>query len=153
MFKTSADIEIKHKRFIKDVIKSEEIWTLKNEKGYVSSTSNHFENENKEALLIQVFWSSKVEAKYCSTKIWQNENFEIDIIPLNEFIELWCIGMHRDNVIAGTNFDLQLFGHEEEPLILAKDLLESAKQNKVKLNFQNYNSIDEFLNILYNNIN
>jgi hypothetical protein len=152
MFKNSADIELKHTRFLKEVIKNKEVYTLKNENGYVSSESNHFEDIDEEPLNLQIFWSSKKEANVCSRNVWKKENFQIDIIPLNKFLENWCAGMHQDNVIVGTNFDHKLFGHEEEPLVLASQIIELVIKNQVSLELQDYNSIEEYLDLIKSHI-
>lgn len=148
MLKNSIDLEKRHQRFITEVVKSNEVWTLKNEQGHVSSSSNHYSDEDEEPLLVQVFWSTSKEAGVCSRHVWQKENFELESIPLSEFIEFWCVGMHNDYVIVGTNFDHQLFGYEEEPLILAQDLLNELKSNDINLSFENYTSTDELLNAI-----
>jgi hypothetical protein len=148
MLKNSIDLEKRHQRFIKEVVKSSEVWTLKNESGHVSSSSNHYNDENEEPLLVQVFWSTSKEAEVCSRHAWNQENFELDSIPIAEFIEFWCVGMHNDYVIVGTNFDHQLFGYEEEPLILAQDLLNELKSNNINITFENYTSVDDLLNTI-----
>ena len=152
MLKNSVDIELKHKRFIREVIQNQEVWSLKNDRGYVSSLSNHFEDEEERPLLLQIFWSSSKEARVCSRNIWPEEKFSLESIPLEEFIEFWCSGMYQDNVIIGTNFDHQLFGYEEAPLILAKDLLHEVKANDVQIKLENYDSIDEYLEIIESNL-
>ena len=152
MFKNTADIELKHKRFLNEVIENQKVWTLKNDNGYVSSSSNHFEDENEEPLLLQIFWSSSKEAKVCSRHVWAKENFTLESIELKDFIEFWCSGMYQDSVIVGTNFDHQLFGYEEAPLILARDLLNRIKKNDLQMEFRNYKSIDEYLEIIESNL-
>jgi hypothetical protein len=152
MFKNSADIELKHKRFLIKVLETNEVWTLKNNNGYVSSSSNHFEDEEEEPLLLQIFWSSKKEASVASRYAWPDENFQVESIPLKSFIEFWCAGMYHDNIIVGTNFDHNLFGYEEAPLVLAKDLLNIVKKNGIKMDLENYESIDEYLEIIETNI-
>ena len=152
MFKNSADIELKHKRFLKEVLETNEVWTLKNENGYVSSTSHHFEDEDEEPLMLQIFWSSKKEASVVSRHVWPQEKFTLESISLKDFIEFWCAGMYEDNVIVGTNFDHQLFGYEEAPLLLAKDLLNLVKSNGIEMVLENYESIDEYLEIIDTNL-
>jgi len=146
MFKNSADLEKRHQRFISEVVSSNEVWTLKSEQGYVSSSSNHYDDEEEEPLLLQIFWSTSKEAGVCSRNVWKQENFELESISLSEFIEFWCVGMHNDFVIVGTNFDHQLFGSEREPLILAEELLNHLKSEGSSIEFENYESIDQFLN-------
>ena len=148
MFKNSADIELKHNRFLKEVIENQEVWTLKNDNGYVSSSSNHFEDEDGEPLLLQIFWSCSKEAGVCSRNVWAEEKFSIESITLKDFIEFWCAGMYQDNVIVGTNFDHHLFGYEETPLVLAEDLLNKVKTDGLQMKFDNYESIDEYLEII-----
>lgn len=152
MFKNSADIELKYKRFLKEVIQNQEVYTLKNNHGYVSSSSHHFENENQEPLLLQLFWSNSKEASVCSRHVWKKEGFKLEYIALKDFIEFWCAGMYKNEVIVGINFDHQLFGYEEAPLELAKELLILAQSSNIKIKFENYRSIDEFLEIIESNL-
>ncbi|NAS32608.1 DUF2750 domain-containing protein [Flavobacteriaceae bacterium R38] len=152
MFKNSADIQLKHKRFLKEVIETQEVWTLRNENGFVSSSSNHFENKDEEPLLLQIFWSNKKEAGVVSRHVWYDENFKLELIPLKDFLEFWCAGMYQDNIIIGTNFDHQLFGYEENPLVLAKNLLNLIKTNGIKIDLENYASIEEYLEIIDSNL-
>lgn len=152
MFKNSVDIALKYKRFLKEIIDTQEVWTLENESSYASSVSNHYEGENEKPLILQVFWSNKKEATVCARQVWKEDNFNLKLIQLKNFVEFWCVGMHQDNIIVGTNFDYQLFGYEEEPLVLARDILEAIRGSTTQLNLENYSSIEEYLKIIINHL-
>ena len=148
MFKNSIDIKNKHKRFLKEVCESKEVWTLGNDSGYVSSESNHYDDEDENPLLLQVFWSTPKDARVCSRNTWKAEGFELKNIPLSDFIEFWCVGMHNDDIIVGTNFDHQLFGYEITPLDLAIELLELLNIKEENLEFEDFEGNNDLLTLV-----
>lgn len=134
----------RHEGFIKRVCESEVVWCLENEEGFANTSSNDFEDENEEPLGLICFWSEKALASGCAKEEW--EGYEPVEIPLNEFIESWCIGMANDNLMVGTNFDQNMFGYEIDPLELIVDLDEELKALGKELSLQNYPQMDVLVN-------
>jgi hypothetical protein len=51
--------------------------------------------------------------------------------------------MDKDNLLMGINFDSNMFGKEEKPLIVLIDLVEHLIQNKLDLSFVKFESLQE----------
>jgi hypothetical protein len=133
-----------HEKFIREVCKTETVWALEKEDGFATSTSLNYEDDNDEPVEVLCFWSEKALADSCAKDDWNG--YKPVEIPLADFIENWCIGMANDLIMAGTNFDADLFGHEVDPLELIIELSEElSKQNK-EIKLQNHTSFNDFVN-------
>lgn len=139
MLQDSIAIKERYKRFRKTVCESEIVYALKNKKGFATSNSVQFEDENGEPIGIICFWSNKVLAKSCIKNSWAE--YEICEILLSDFIENWCIGMKNDGLLIGTEFDQNLFGFEVEPLELILELTTQLKTIEKKLSFKKFDGI------------
>jgi hypothetical protein len=137
-------IKKQHDKFISEVCKTEIVWALEKEDGFATSTSLNYEDDNDEPVEVLCFWSEKELADSCAKDDW-NDYKPVEI-PLNDFIENWCIGMANDLIMAGTNFDADLFGHEIDPLELIIELSEELKNQKKEIKLQNHKSFDDFVN-------
>jgi hypothetical protein len=133
----------KHQQFIKDVCKTGVVWGLENKDGFAMASSAEFENSEGEASEVLCFWSDIALAKACANDEWKG--YATAEIELGDFMENWCIGMFEDELLAGTNFDEDLTGHELDPLDLIIDLCKELKQSNQKISFENYADIDEFI--------
>ena len=142
MFKNSADVKKYHKRFIRDVVRSEIVWGLHSDDGWATSSANNFENEEGQPEKLICFWSDEKRAGVCQKKFWQE--FTPKQIPLTEFMENWLVGMDQDGAIVGTNFDWNLFGFEALPLELLIELFQELKRSDKSLKFLKYENQDEF---------
>lgn len=139
MIQDSLIIEKRHKRFIKTVCESETVYGLKNHKGFATSSSTKYENEEGEPIGIICFWAEKSLAKSCIEKDWFN--YEISEILLSDFIENWCIGMENDGLLIGTEFDRNMFGFESEPMELILELVTELKSIGKDLKFKKFKGI------------
>lgn len=139
MIQDSLIIEKRHKRFIKTVCKSETVYGLKSHKGFATSSSTKYQNEEGEPIGIICFWAEKSLAKSCIEKDWLN--YEISEILLSGFIENWCIGMENDGLLIGTEFDRNMFGFESEPMVLILELVTELKSIGKDLNFNKFKGI------------
>ncbi|CUX95446.1 MULTISPECIES: DUF2750 domain-containing protein [Bacillus amyloliquefaciens group] len=79
----------RYRYFIKKVADYEEVWSLSNDRGWVTS-----EDDNGKIRLH--FWPTKEHAKYCAIEKWKDTNPES--ISLEDFVENWLPGMLEDNV-------------------------------------------------------
>lgn len=141
MLQDTIAIQNRHKDFIKEVSESEIVYALKGDKGYGVSYSNDMEHEDGSAVQVVCFWSNEARAKSCIENEW--EQYSVDSMPLNDFLENWCLGMNSDGIIAGTNFDNNLLGSEVEPLELILDIIEELKKNGKTLEFRKFDSIED----------
>ncbi|MDN5397308.1 MAG: DUF2750 domain-containing protein [Chryseobacterium sp.] len=141
MIQDHITIENRHKDFIKKVTETEIIYALQDDNGFAVSYSNELEYEDGEPVQIICFWSDEARAKSCINDEWSH--YKISSIPLNEFIENWCLGMNNDGLVAGTNFDSNLFGFEAEPLELVLDIIEELKRTGKTINLVKFENIQE----------
>ncbi|NLD98518.1 MAG: DUF2750 domain-containing protein [Fibrobacter sp.] len=133
----------KHEEFLKKVCETEVVWTLKSSDGVASCSSCDYENDDGEPLELICFWSAESLAKMCINEDWGD--YEPSQISLAEFIENWCIGMHNDGFLAGTNLDKDLSGFEIEPLELIVELSDELKIQKKEVSLENYKHIDDLV--------
>ncbi|GAA4304134.1 hypothetical protein GCM10023183_17270 [Nibribacter koreensis] len=114
---------------------------LESEDGFATSSSNNYEDENKNPISMICFWSEKALARACSKDGWKN--YTPTEIPLSEFLENWCVGMDNDGLLLGTNFDQNMFGHEIEPLDLILEITAELKSSGKKLELQKFENIED----------
>ncbi|GFD92316.1 hypothetical protein KUL156_57610 [Alteromonas sp. KUL156] len=141
MLQNHITIKNRHKKFIKTVCQTEVVYGLKNKKGYATSNSVHYDDENGEPVGIICFWAEKARAKSCIKNGWKN--YEPTEIPLSEFMENWCVGMENDGLLIGTQFDQNMFGFEAEPLELIIELSTELKSIGKDLSFIKFNGIKD----------
>ncbi|AXT54611.1 DUF2750 domain-containing protein [Aquimarina sp. AD1] len=140
MLQDSITLKNRHLKFIKTVSESEIVYGLKSKKGFATSSSTQYEEDNGNPIGMICFWAEKVRAKSCAKDEWKK--YRVTEISLTEFIENWCIGMANDGLLIGTQFDQNLFGYEVEPLDLILELTTELKSNEKDLNFRKFNGID-----------
>ena len=138
MLQDTATTENKYKLFIERVSASKLVWGLKDKHGWANSTST----ENDEISVIP-FWSDRASAKACARDDWKG--YLATEIPLAEFLEVWCVGMAEVEALVGANWDVNMFGKENNALAVALDLLNQLNMNDSAIAFRNYNSINEFI--------
>lgn len=148
MLKNVDQIKIKHKKFIETVCETQIIYGLDNGKGFAIVPSNNHVDDNGEDGTVICFWSNAVIAKFLAKEEW--EEYKLEEIDLANFLENWCIGMSKDGVYAGTDFDMNLFGLESDPIDLAFELVNEIKKHGYKVNFRNFRNIDEYESTLNN---
>ena len=141
MVKDTTDIQQKHEKFIKTICETGIVYGLENEEGFATSASNEYEDENGEPVEIICFWSEKAYANACMKEDWST--FNITEISLADFIENWCVGMHNDELLAGTDFDSNLFGTEAEPLSILLQIIEELKSTGKTIALESYENIEE----------
>lgn len=132
-----------HKHFVEKVCATEIVYTLKNEEGYVSAPCNLMEDDEGLPFDKMCFWSDPDLAASCITEEWQD--CVIDELPLNDFIERWCVGMSSEGLIAGTEASAEGIGFEIDPLELVLQLAAQLAQQKKQVNLQQYNNLDDLV--------
>lgn len=142
MIQDSITIEQRHRKFVEKVCETQIIYALKDSKGFATSISNDYETEDGDEAMLICFWSEAAMAKALISKEWSN--YKVEEISLASFLENWCIGMYNDETYAGTNFDMNLFGFEADPLELAFELINEIKKQNYKVPLRNYDSIEEY---------
>jgi len=143
MLQDSILIRQRYDRFIRKVTETENVWVLKSKTGFATSSSNNIEKDDGDSIEVICFWSEKALAKSCAKDEWSE--YEPIQIPLNEFIESWCIGMYYDGLIVGINLDQNMFGYESAPLELIVEIIKEIKTTNKKILLEEYSNIDELL--------
>ncbi len=138
MLQDTATTELKYKLFIEKTAASKLVWALKSKNGWANSHSNDSEDVD-----VIPFWSDRAYAKVCARDDWKGY-LPVEI-PLAEFLENWCMEMADNEVLAGINWDANMFGKENTALALAVDILEQLNSINSAISFKNYSSINEFI--------
>jgi hypothetical protein len=137
MLPDSLTTQERHQQFIQQVVASNTVWGLSGEEGWAVSSSHHDENID-----IILFWSDEEGAKAVAKEDWSN--YAPVPIPLAEFLENWLVGMHQNQVMAGTNWNANLFGEEIAALKLIMEMIEAAKAAGAQLAFTKYADLADF---------
>jgi len=141
MIQDHLTIKNRHSDFVKKVCESEIIYALKGDKGYAVSYSNEMEDEDGDPVQMVCFWSDEVRAQSCIGGEWSD--YQTDTLALNDFLENWCLGMNSDGIIAGINFDNNLFGFEAEPLELILEIIEELKRTDKNITLHSFENIHD----------
>lgn len=141
MFQDTSTIEFKHQMFVDRVVENLIVWALKTDEGYATSESNEYEDVE-----VIPFWSDRAYADALAKDEW--ESFQAHAMPLSEFLEDWVVGMSNDGLIVGTNWDLNLFGKEVEPLDLALEITSKLIQQDKAIEFKKYRDLSDYYNQL-----
>jgi len=141
MYQNSIVIHQRYKKFLEEVTQNEIVWALKSEEGFVTSSSTLYEDNNGEDIKLYCFWSNDKLARVCKNKFCSECN--LIEIPLSEFLENWCLGLHYNDLMIGTNFDWNLFGQEVEPIVLILEIVKELKKKRKGLSFKNFISMKD----------
>ena len=118
MLQNHAAVQENHDRFLRRAVQGETVWGIRNAAGFQGCESN--EDEERTVLL---FWSDAAYARRAVSTAFP------DCVPeeisLFDFLFRWLPGMEKDNFLAGTNYDANLFGIELEPLELREQLVDA----------------------------
>jgi hypothetical protein len=131
-------VDAKYKQFIEQAAASKLVWGLKDKQGWANTDSSGEEEGD-----VIPFWSDKAQAKTCARDDWKG--YLPTFIALPEFLESWCMEMAENNVLAGINWDANMFGKEVNGLELALDILDQLKALGTDIKFLNYESVDAFI--------
>ena len=129
----------RYKKFIKTVCETDIVYALQNHEGFATSASVQYDDENDRPVGVLCFWAESGRAKSCSINHW--ENYQLTEIALADFIENWGVGMENDGILAGIEFDQNMFGYEAKPLDLILDLVAEIKATKKSISLQKFDGI------------
>jgi len=146
MSEITADTQAKHHTFIKNIVASKTVYSLKNDEGFATAYSNEYEHEDGEPVEIICFWSDAESATACAKDSW--DGFTLAELTLEDFIESWCAGMYEDELLVGSEFDTNMLGQETEPLEVILQILNESDKTGVALEFQQYESAEELREIV-----
>lgn len=105
----SNDSEQNYHQFFEDAINMGCVWSLQGEEGWALCASQKYSQVD-----VIPFWSQPEFAQCHIKDDWQH--YEVVAIALEEFMDDWLTGMHKDVVLAGINWNQDLEGEEYEPL-------------------------------------
>lgn len=71
MFQDSITLKNRHQKFVKTVSESEIVYGLKSRKGFATSSSTQFEDNNGNPIEMICFWAEKVRAKSWAKDEWR----------------------------------------------------------------------------------
>jgi hypothetical protein len=137
-------IKQRREKFIKEVCKSEVVWLLENTDGFATTSSNEYDNEDGEPVDLICFWSDLDLAKDCVSGDWKGYNPAE--VTLGDFIENWCVGMHEDGLMIGTNLDPEMIGSESDPLEMIIALGKELKTLNKELELKAYENVGDLVN-------
>src|SRR5688572_11787730 len=120
-----------HSKFVARVVELETVWGLKTKEGWAVTASDEHQD-----IKVFLFWSEKSNADACAKEDWSY--YVPESIPLAKFLEDWCVGMHYDNVLVGTDWDMNISGKEIEPLSLALEIAEKLRESNKQVGFTKY---------------
>lgn len=129
----------RYQKFIKTVCETDIVYALQNHEGFATSASVQYDDENDRPVGVLCFWAESGRAKSCSINHW--ENYQLTEIALADFIENWGVGMENDGILAGIEFDQNMFGYEAKPLDLILDLVAEIKATKKSISLQKFDGI------------
>ena len=131
----------RYQKFIKTVCETDIVYALQNHEGFATSASVQYDDENDRPVGVLCFWAESGRAKSCSINHW--ENYQLTEIALADFIENWGVGMENDGILAGIEFDQNMFGYEAKPLDLILDLVVEIKATKKSISLQKFDGISD----------
>jgi len=121
MSEQEAQYEANYQAFIDEVKQSKQVWgltTRDEEDAWAICPSALYEETD-----VMPFWSTEKLADAHCIDDWQI--YRPAAIALEEFLQDWLPGLHEDDSLVGTNWDMELAGLEVEPADLAEELLDS----------------------------
>jgi hypothetical protein len=137
MLQDIATIEYKHKKFVERVVDFDAVWGLEADEGFATSDSNDFED-----IKVIPFWSDRAYAAAHIKDDWKH--YKPTSIPLADFIENCLVGIYSDGLLVGTNWDVNMFGNEIEPLELALEITDLLIAKGKGLSVNKYKDIVDY---------
>ncbi|USD35680.1 MULTISPECIES: DUF2750 domain-containing protein [Ferrimonas] len=101
------------KRFVDATFEGRGFWGLTKGEEWVICDSAQFENAD-----VLPLWSSESAAREHCVDEW--EEYDVAMIPLEDFFEIWLNELNQDGVLIGCDWQLSLDGEEIDAMELAK---------------------------------
>lgn len=134
----------RHLHFIHNICMNNEVWALKNKEGIALSTSCEYVNTNNEPLVLMCFWSENQKATLCAQEDWHD--YTPFRIPLDDFIELYCLDLANEGMLIGTEFDQHMKGHEIDPLDLVLEINNHLLSINKNIKLKHYPNLQTLVN-------
>jgi hypothetical protein len=134
-------LEEQHKLFVLQSVESGQVWGLHCKEGWANADSCEFEE-----VIVYPFWSSAELAQSCAIQEWKI--YQPKSLDLAEFLENWCVGMYKEYILAGINWNEQMEGKELDSLDLALQIIQELKRRNVQLKYKLYKNQAELERVL-----
>lgn len=107
--------------FFEETVQQKKVWTIANEEG--APIANNDEGES-----IMPFWSTKTKADKIINIVPAYRNYQVQEIPLEDFLNNWIYRLKKDNLLIGINWcGKGLIGHEMLPNEVFEQILDQIK--------------------------
>jgi hypothetical protein len=146
MIQDASIIETRHKMFVNRVVQFNTVWVLESDEGVANSTAN--DDDDIDVIL---FWSDRAYSKAVAKDDW--ENYRPTEMTLAAFLEKWVVGMSKDNILVGTNWDANMFGKEIHPLRLALEIVDELRLKSKNIDFDKFSDLTDYETQIKNTLN
>lgn len=131
-----STLENQYLQFIDKAIAQQKVWTIVSE-----DDMPLFQSQQYDDLLAMPFFSN-LDAALMMLQEEEWKEFEIDEVPLEDFLESWLIGLYTQDVQVAAIWNVDLVGREFEPLELAIEFIQKLKEQNLDLEFEKFASVD-----------
>ena len=135
------DAEMQRKQFITQSVIEGKVWGLHCEQGWSNADSCDLEDT-----VVYPFWSSEELAQLCAVDEWKV--YSPKHLNLSEFLENWCVGMYKEYILTGINWNPKLEGAEVDSIDLALKLVQELKKQNKDVKLKLYKNLDDFEKML-----
>jgi len=139
-------LENQYLQFIEKAIEQQKVWTIVSD-----DDMPLFQSQQYDDLLAMPFFSN-LDAALIMTAEEEWKDFEIDEVPLEDFLESWLIGLYTQDVQVAAIWNEELMGREFEPLELAIAFIEELKKANIDLEFEKFESVDQLFEEIKNTL-
>ncbi len=111
----SKNAELNFERFIVEALATGCVWGLEGPDGWALCPSEKYTDTD-----VMPFWSQSEFAQLQCVGDWAD--YQPVAVALEEFLDDWLTGLHKDVLLVGVNWNDELEGLELEPLDLLADI-------------------------------
>ena len=141
-----STLENQYLQFIDKAIAQQKVWTIVSE-----DDMPLFQSQQYDDLLAMPFFSN-LDAALMMLQEEEWKEFEIDEVPLEDFLESWLIGLYTQDVQVAAIWNADLVGREFEPLELAIEFIQKLKEQNLDLEFEKFASVDHLFEEIKNTL-
>lgn len=128
---------------IQQICASQCIFALKDNVSYASVESLYELDDDNQPIEAMCIWTSLDMAKEHLIEDWSE--YKVESIPINDFLENWCLGIFNDGLVFSLNLDLEGNTVEIQPLDLAYKLALGLQEENQEIKLNKFQNIDEFI--------
>ncbi|MBC7389190.1 MAG: DUF2750 domain-containing protein [Opitutaceae bacterium] len=136
-----SDAELQKQQFIIQSVTQGKVWGLHCEQGWSNADSCDLEDT-----VVYPFWSTEELAQLCAVDEWSV--YAPKYLDLSEFLENWCVGMYKEYILAGIDWNPKLEGAEVDSIDLALKLVQELKKQKKEVKLKLYKNLADFEKML-----